>query len=42
MKCCRVWPIVPGYPVGRCGLCGTRPEERPTKAEVERYLAERR
>lgn len=39
MKCCRVWPIVPGYPVGRrrCGLCGSRPIPA-TKAEFERYV----
>ena len=24
-ECCRVWPIVYGYRVGRCGLCGERP-----------------
>lgn len=25
-RCCRVWPIVVGYPVRRCGLCGEVPE----------------
>lgn len=25
VRCCRVWPIVPGYPVGRCGICGRVP-----------------
>lgn len=29
MKCCRVWPIVPGSPVGRCGYCDQRPYPTP-------------
>lgn len=24
-QCCRVWPIVIGYRVRSCGLCGHRP-----------------
>ena len=28
VKCCRSWPIVPGYRVGTCGICGTVPVER--------------
>lgn len=27
VRCCRVWPIVPGYPVRRCGICGRVPAE---------------
>lgn len=23
--CCRRWPVVLGFPVRRCGLCGRRP-----------------
>lgn len=26
VRCCRDWPAVPGYRVGRCGLCGERPK----------------
>lgn len=26
MACCRVWPIIVGQPLGRCGICGQRPE----------------
>lgn len=25
VRCCRIWPIVPGYRVGTCGICGTVP-----------------
>lgn len=25
-ECCREWVLAAGYPVGRCGLCGERPE----------------
>lgn len=27
MQCCRVWPIVLGYTIGRCGLCGQKPTQ---------------
>lgn len=26
MRCCRIWPIVIGVAVGRCGLCHEKPE----------------
>lgn len=27
-RCCRDWPIKVGMPVGRCGICGERPEPK--------------
>lgn len=27
MRCCRTWPLVMGYRIGRCGICNTIPTE---------------
>lgn len=25
-KCCRIWLMILGAPVGRCGICGEKPD----------------
>lgn len=36
-RCCRYWPIVLGYPIGRCGICGTVPVPVPIEEEEAYY-----
>lgn len=35
MKCCRVWPIDPYSPIGRCGYCGEKPVIIPKSASED-------
>jgi hypothetical protein len=36
---CYFWPIVPsGFPIGRCGWCGTRPDIEMAEQEKARPL----
>ena len=32
--CCRDWPVVPGYSIRKCGLCGKPGHNRVTCKEV--------
>jgi hypothetical protein len=38
-RCCRDWPVNPLGKIGRCGICGERPE--PTSKTLDEFMAER-
>ena len=39
--CCREWPVYTFLRIGRCGLCGVRPEIDPSRSLAD-YMAARR
>lgn len=40
VECCRIWPVVPGYRVGTCGICGTVPVPCVGGSSIARNVAE--